>query len=500
MHSTCVVWFRRDLRLQDNPALTHALNSSAVVIPLYIWHPEEDASISDRPMNRNLTWLTKELVEDLSGQIARKGSFLYVVQATKSYTEVLLEMSKTHGVDLVCYNRISEPAWEKQDADMAKVLLAHGVSCAAFDADHLYEPTDIVDKKGKPYSNWLRYLYHVKNMMNYEVAFPLPTPLRLPRTCAAAEDNSHRRVEWFKTKDDKDIANTLEQTWRKTHKQLINSMWRERVFYFGPYLYLGAVSVRTMWYSLAQSSEMAVVRSRAWMDELHKRDYVKYLAYHGYERRKEMPKLNDFKSMALRAWQLGITGVPIVDAGIRQLNAVGWVQREMRNVLAHFLVGCMGVPSVYGIRYLMETMIDPDRIAAEVEWDIVKENPICDLEVLSRYAKSLDQGGYVRRWLPVLSRATVADIQSPWNASKYSLDSCGVELGQNFPRSIMQPRHDQRRVQSHEVNAYMSSKDVMLHDDNDNTGRGLSGADVLDPNPLTFNETVDKQRRCFFCF
>ena len=64
----------------------------------------------------------------------------------------------------------------------------------------------------------------------------------------------------------------------------------------------------------------------------------------------------------------------------------------------------------------------------------------------------------------------------------------------------MQPRHDQRRVQSHEVNAYMSSKDVMLHDDNDNTGRGLSGADVLDPNPLTFNETVDKQRRCFFCF
>ncbi|GLI62187.1 hypothetical protein VaNZ11_004772, partial [Volvox africanus] len=466
---TAIMWFRRDLRVDDNPALVAALNASANVIPVFVWAPEEEGQFQPGRCSR---WWTKHSLVDLQQALAALGSRLIIRRSTDS-TAALLKVVAEVGAEAVFFNHLYDPISLMRDHDCKRGLTAAGVSHRTFNGDMLYEPWEILDSNKQPYSTFDDFWNSVR-AMPVPPPFPVAAPAVMPPVLASVPSLTVTEVDWFFTAEQEASSDQLKFKWKPGVGGAIAELERfamERLHAFehdrakvdrdstsrlSPWVHIGSISVRYIFYRIRQCQAewlaIGVDRTRSCDDFLQQvgyREYSRYLSFH-FPFIHERSLLRHLRAcpwridqQAFKAWRQGQTGYPLVDAAMRQLWSSGWCHNRARVVAASFLVKDLLLPWQWGLKHYWDAQIDADLECDALGWQYVSggmsdAHPFSYMMDLEKEARRFDPDGeYVRRWLPVLSRLPTEHIHAPWKASPQVLAAADVELGCNYPLPII---------------------------------------------------------------
>ncbi len=358
-----LVWFRLDLRLRDNSALAAAIDRGGPVIPVFIWAPEEDGRWQPGAAAR--WWLHQSLVE-LSRDLAAAGSRLVILRGDS--LRVLRKLAKHTQAEAVYWNRRSEPAAFARDAAIGSALRKLGLVAESFNAGLLFEPDQVRTRDGRPFRVftpfWRACLAQPRPAEPASAPRRMPSPSRWPAGLALPKLQLQPRRNW---------ASGLRDTWhpgsRGARLELDRFLdeglaeyprERDRPDHVGtsrlsPHLHWGEISPRCVWHAIADRIEQADDRpfraaGEAYQRQLIWREFAHHLLQH-FPHTVDEPLREDFacfpwrnNSSLLKAWQRGRTGYPLVDAGMRELWATGWMHNRVRMIVASFLVKHLLMP------------------------------------------------------------------------------------------------------------------------------------------------------------
>jgi deoxyribodipyrimidine photo-lyase len=386
MKPTTILWLRHDFRLDDNPALIAAAARGAVV-PAFIWAPEEEAPWEPGAASR---WWLHQSLEKLSAAFAKAGAPLVIRRGPS--LEALRKLVKETGATHVAWNRRYEPAVITRDTGIKKALAADGLDVESFNGALLYEPMHVATKEGKPYQVFSPFWRAL--LGRDEPAEPVPPPKKLK---AAEKQPKSVSIESLGLLPTIDWAGTMRKTWSPgeagAEKRLerfvergVADYHRERdrpdhdgTSALSPHLHFGELSPRRAWHAVrAAAGGKPVAKltggAEAYLRELGWREFASHLLYH-FPHTANTPLRADYARfpwakdpVGLRAWQRGRTGFPIVDAGMRQLWATGWMHNRVRMIVASFLVKDLRITWLEGARWFWDTLVDADLAANPLGW------------------------------------------------------------------------------------------------------------------------------------
>jgi deoxyribodipyrimidine photo-lyase len=387
MNGPTIVWFRHDLRLDDNPALAAAAARGAVV-PVFIWAPDEEQPWAPGAASR---WWLHHSLEKLAAALAKAGAPL-VIRSGGSL-EVLRAVAKECGASGVVWNRRYEPAVVTRDTQIKKALAADGLAVESFNGSLLFEPMHVATKEGRPYQVFTPFWRAL--LAKDEPAEPVAAPRRLraaeasPRTESLAALRLLPPIAW---------DGTMTKTWapgaaggeRRLARFLDAALAgyatdrdrpdREGTSSLSPHLHFGEISPRRVWHAVraavggTPAAKITRGGAEAYLRELGWREFANHLLFH-FPHTSDAPLRADYAKfpwandpVGLRAWQRGRTGYPIVDAGMRQLWATGWMHNRVRMIVASFLVKDLRVSWLEGARWFWDTLVDADLAANTLGW------------------------------------------------------------------------------------------------------------------------------------
>jgi deoxyribodipyrimidine photo-lyase len=407
-----IVWFRLDLRLADNPALTAATKRGLPVIPVFIWAPEEEGKWPPGAASR---WWLHQSLAALDATLRNLGSRLIIRRGPT--LDALRALMKETGADVVFWNRRYEPALVERDARIKSAVAAE-----SFNSALLVEPWEIHNAAGHPFRVFTPFWRACvsRKAGGAPVAAPtkLPPPHRWPQSLALAALGLESKV---------DGADTMRATWQPgeagAHKQLAMFLTgtvdnysgdRDRPDVVGtsrlsPHLHFGEIGPRQIWRAVCghpSPSALEYLRQLGW------REFAHHLLFH-FPHTTDKPLQDEFAKFPwrrdaklLRAWQRGQTGYPIVDAGMRELQATGWMHNRVRMIVASFLVKDLLVPWQEGTRWFWDTLVDADLANNTLGWQWVAgcgadAAPFFRVFNPQSQAQKFDpEGEYVTRWVP----------------------------------------------------------------------------------------------------
>jgi deoxyribodipyrimidine photo-lyase len=453
-----LVWFRNDLRLADNPALQAALKRQSAVIPVFIWAPDEEVPWAPGAATR---WWLHQSLEAFAVELQALGSKL-ILRCGPSL-ETLQRLIQETGATAVYWNRRYEPAVIARDASVKTALREQGVEAESFNAALLHEPWTIRNRSGKPFQVFTPFWKHCLTLPDppAPVTAPkqIPAPARWPGSVALDEFALEPRIKW---------AEGMRAAWkpgsagaRQQLKRFINAAFehysaeRNRPDHVGtsrlsPHLHFGEISPRQIWSALNQiGGNSTAWRNSQFLAEVGWREFAHHLLYH-FPHTPTEPLREDFKKFPwrnnlawLEAWQRGRTGVPLVDAGMRELWTTGWMHNRIRMVVASFLVKNLLLPWQEGARWFWDTLVDADLAQNTLGWQWTAGcgadaapyfrvfNPV------SQGEKFDPNGDYVRQWVPELARLPAQWIHQPWNAPAAELTRADIVLGKTYPEPMV---------------------------------------------------------------
>ncbi len=354
-----IVWFRNDLRLTDNPALSAAA-SRGKIIPLYIWAPQEEGNWPPGLMSR--AWLKQSLQAlnySLKGNlIVRKGESL----------KILSELIQSSGAEALFFNRRYEPFAIERDLRVEKKLGQEGVEVCTFNGALLVEPWEIATQMGRPFQKFTPFWNAaVKHAYDEPIGKPtlkfaeisssigqLPLPDHDCPLWEIGEAGAMKRLKSFVKKG------------LGRYAELRDFPGLDCVSHLSPHLHFGEISPRQV-VELTHSSE-AFIRQLFW------REFAYHLLYHFPQTAdtsfqplfRNFPWSEDYKK--LEAWKRGKTGYPIIDAGMRQLLKTGWMHNRVRMLTASFLTKDLLIPWQLGARWFWERLVDADLANNTLGW------------------------------------------------------------------------------------------------------------------------------------
>lgn len=447
-----LIWFRQDLRLADNPALSAAIASGGPVVPVFIWAPNEETPWAPGAASR---WWLHQSLASLSRRLVERGSRL-ILKRGKSLMELRKLVAET-GAQSVFWNRRDEPAVIRRDAEVQRGLESSGIRVTSFDTSLFSNQADLRSGSGKPYqvftAFWRACL--ATPSPNPPLAAParIPAPDRWPRSLDLKELRLEPARQWTGWQPGEVAAQARLRAFLKTglacYSKGRNLPAHEGTSRLSPHLHFGEISSRQVWHVLRKRRGAAVERFRR---EIGWREFAHYLLIH-FPQTTEQPLRKEFRSFpwrldpgVLRTWQKGKTGYPLVDAGMRELWHTGWMHNRVRMVVASFLVKHLLHPWEEGARWFWDTLVDADLANNTLGWQWSAGcgadaapffrifNPVLQGE------KFDPDGQYVRRWVPELSRLPSAWIHKLWNAPSSVLAESKVKLGIDYPLPMVE--HD----------------------------------------------------------
>jgi deoxyribodipyrimidine photo-lyase len=457
-----LLWFRQDLRIADNPALAAALKIGAPIVPVFIFSPEDEGAWA--PGSASRWWLHGSLSR-LDEDLRRVGSRL-ILRRSHDSCEELLAVARACAATHVVWNRRYEPAIVARDRRVKSEAQEAGLEARSFNGALLQEPWTVKPKAGAAYRVFSAFWRHVLSLP--DPLPPLSIPNRLPAPQCWPASLPLERLELLPRFD---WAGGLRAAWKPgidsahaTLQRFLDQAFdeygslRDRPDTAGtsrlsPHLHFGEISPREVWHAARRIAldrgRHSTWRESQFLTELGWREFAYHLLYH-------FPHLPDralnsrfaafpWKSdaAALSAWQRGVTGYPIVDAGMRQLWHAGWMHNRVRMIAASFLVKDLLLPWTQGARWFWDTLVDADLASNTLGWQWVAGcGP--DAAPYFRIFNPLTQatrfdpnGTYVRGWVPELARLPREWIHQPWAAPRQVLIDAGVRLGSTYPERLI---------------------------------------------------------------
>ncbi len=461
-------WFRKDLRLDDNTALSAAAADAAGdVVPFYASDPEWFA----RPdMAATRVRFVLAALTELSAAIAARGSRLALAHGDPA--ETVRRAARAAGADAVYWNDEYEPALRKRDDRVEKALRAAGVKVKRFHDRLLVPPGHVETKSGGPYTVYTPFrkacealpigdaYAAVERLAPHELASPrLATLERLgfaePESAPwpAGESHAHRRLQRFLGGTGREPGSGLAQ-----YATGRDEPWRPATSQLSADLKFGTIGIRRLAHAVHEAAardRRLAAHAEKYVQELRWRDFFAHVLHHfpHVERgafRKEFDALEWTGADAeFDAWSRGRTGYPIVDAGMRELLATGFMHNRARMIVASFLTKDLLIDWRRGERWFMTHLVDGDLANNNGGWQWAAGtgtdaapwfrifNPV------TQGTKFDAKGSYVRHWCPELAGLPDEYVQRPWEATPLVLGAANVKLGRDYPEPIVD--HAERR-------------------------------------------------------
>ncbi len=434
-----ILWFRQDLRLSDNPALRAAAATGRPVLPLFVLDDETPGAWAWGGASR--WWLHHSLAsldKSLKGHLVlRRG------HGAHKAAQIVKALAHEVQAEGVFWNRCYEPFAVERDKALKAEL---GDAGHSFNGSLLHEPWEIRNKSAKPFQVFTPFW---KAMRSMEVAAADPAPAL--KKFAKAE--SDRLEDWKLLPRKPDWARGFD--WRPGEKSAQDALYdflnhvsdyarardmpgEDGTARLSPHLHWGEISPRQIWHAVNTHGQSA--GHETFLKELGWREFCAQLLFH-HPDLPDQPLDKRFAKFAwrrsgpdFRAWTRGMTGVPIVDAGMRQLWQTGWMHNRVRMIVASFLIKHLGIHWRDGQAWFWDTLVDANLASNAANWQWVAGcgadaapffrifNPVLQGEKFDA------QGTYVRRFVPELADMPAKYIHRPWEAP---------ERPRNYPLPIV---------------------------------------------------------------
>ena len=479
-YRTGLMWFRRDLRADDNAAFHHALKSCQQVFCAFVF----DSEILDAlPRNDRRVEFIRESLVDLNSQLQRLGlkhgtalAGLLVRHGTAS--SALPALAARLSVNAVFANHDDEAYSLARDAAVQALMERQGVAFHSFKDHLIFERNEVLTLAGKPYSVFTPYKKAWLKKIDAFYVNPYPVEKYAAALAARPADEQHAVPSLADLGFETTNLSTLKiptgsQGGAALFDDFLGRMANYKLSrdfpsvkgpsYLGVHLRFGTVSIRKMASSaleqLASASAGEGEGAATWLSELIWRDFYAqilgnfpHVACHAFK--------PDYEAIAweqgekaddlFRAWCEGRTGYPLVDAAMAQINQTGYMHNRLRMVTASFLVKDLGIDWRWGERYFAEKLNDFDLASNNGGWQWAASTG-CDAQPYFRIFNPVSQskkfdgeGKFIRKYLPVLKKLSTSVLHSPWLSTPMELAAAGVQLGENYPMPIVQ--HDEART------------------------------------------------------
>lgn len=472
-----IVWFRDELRLADNRALHAAAGTGGPVVALFVFD-EESPGI--RPLGGASRWWLHHSLAALSNDLTRIGGRLTIREGAAA--RVVPAVARACGARLVTWSRRYGKAERDIDSAVAAALKAAGVAVEVFCDRLLAEPWSLHTQSGSPFRVFTPF-YRALTQRAVP-APPLPAPSKIqaadvpevhvPAHLGLDDLGLLPRIPW-----DAGMAATWQPGEAGAHRRLeaflehgLNgyAAGRDRLrsdatSRLSPHLRFGEIGPRQIWHRVQELSERKdgpPAEDRAkFLSEIGWREFSYHLL--GYNpdlaTRNFSARFDAFPwkkpDRELAAWKQGKTGIPIVDAGMRELWHTGYMHNRVRMITASFLVKHLLIDWREGERWFWDTLVDADPANNPASWQWVAGsgadaapyfrvfNPVLQA------AKFDPEGAYIRRWVPELAHLRPPHLFEPWKAPPLILQSAGVSLGTSYPRPLVDLDEGRRRALGH---------------------------------------------------
>jgi deoxyribodipyrimidine photo-lyase len=430
---TTVVWFRQDLRLTDNPALEAAVRRRGPIVPVYVWAPEDEG---EWPPGSASRWWLHQSLQALDASLRKRGSRLVFARGPSN--EALAKVVEQAGATTVYWNRRYEPAAHHCSSEVARTLARAGIETATFNSALLAEPDDVLNLSGKPYRVYTPYLRRLLRDLDPPTPSRAPgklrSPSRWPRGVSLDALGLMPRIKWYGQMSSHWCPGEAGANARLKHflKHGLANYRHARdipaidgTSRLSPHLHFGEIGPRQIWHALGARG-----RSSTFLHEIIWREFAYHLLHH-FPHTPKQPLRPEFarfpwkkNAKHLKAWQQGRTGVPIVDAGLRELWSNGIMHNRVRMIVASFLVKNLLQPWQEGTRWFWDTLVDADLANNTLNWQWVAGSG-ADAAPYFRIFNPVSQGErfdpdgeYVRRWVPEVAGFPNHAIHGPWISSR----------------------------------------------------------------------------------
>lgn len=477
-----LLWFRQDLRLQDNPALqaaaAYANQSGAKIVPVYILDDHNPEQWKMGAASR--VWLHHSL-QSLKSSL---DSSLFCFSGDAS--QIVESLVEALDIEAVFWNRCYEPWRIKRDKSIKASLFKKNIEVYTYNGSLLWEPWDVLKKDQTPYKVFTPY-YKRGCLQRALPRFPFDTKkvddlplLKKPFRNRGVKPLS---IDAFGLLPGLYWYQNVIGHWKvgeHAAKEKLGSFLKNNVSVYGkgrdfpaeescsrlsPHLHFGEISPHQIWYAALPASGTENSEGlEKFRSEIAWREFSYYLLYHWptitdkefNSRFKSFPWQQDVK--ALVSWQRGLTGYPLVDAGMRELWQTGTMHNRVRMIVASFLVKNQMINWREGERWFWDCLFDADLASNSASWQWVAGsgadaapyfrifNPVTQSE------KFDPEGEYIRKYCPELAGLNKKMIHQPWKASEAELEEANIILGETYPKPVL----DLKQTRNRALEAYKS--------------------------------------------
>jgi deoxyribodipyrimidine photo-lyase len=459
--SPVILWFRRDLRLADNRALQAAVATGRPIIPLYVLDEtpgiRREGAASRWWLDKSLAALAESLAVIGGRLILRRGAAEAIIPALVAET----------GAGAVFWNRLYDPGVIARDTRLKQALKAV-CKVESFNASLLVEPWTVNNKPGEPFKVFTPFWRAAQARLDLTLAAPAPPPPqwrapdRWPESDALADWGLHpRRPDWsggFSIWRPGEAGAAARMAGFIDGGLALYADKRDfpgvaAVSRLSPHLHFGEIGPRQAWRAVANAEATRPALSGSadkFRAELGWREFSHALLFQrpDLETANFKPAFDAFPWRSdpdgFRAWSRGMTGYPMVDAGMRELWTTGFMHNRVRMLTASFLVKHLLIDWRRGEAWFWDTLLDADRANNAASWQWVAGSG-ADAAPYFRIFSPIGQGekfdadgAYVRRWVPEIAALPNDCLHSPWTADPLVLRSAGVALGQTYPKPIVE--------------------------------------------------------------
>lgn len=459
-----MVWFRRDLRLHDQPALTAACQECDEVLPLFVF---DEPLLQSRQFGAACVNFMLGCLHELSASLAGRG--LALQWRLGEPVEAVVQAARAWKADVVYWNRDYEPVAIERDRRVQLALAEQGIRSRTFKDHVVFEAEEIRSATGEPLKRYSAY--RVRWWAKWQASKPSPlaspqpkTPppvplLSAPRALPSPVELGYDRVAPWINPGERQAQKRLQEflgTSIHTYGDVRNRPGMDGSSRLSPHFRFGTLSVRTAVHEALAALNKGGRVSRAdvliWIDELVWREFFQQVL-------SAFPRVvkGPFRDVAVapvrtaglerdwlfQAWCQGKTGFPIVDAGMRQLNQTGWMHNRVRMIVASFLIKDLRLDWQSGERYFMHQLLDADVAANNGNWqwcaatgtDAMRGYRIFNPALQSK--KFDPDGHYIRAYVPELANVTGKWIHEPHLMTPDEQQRAGCRIGVEYPSPLV---------------------------------------------------------------